>query len=141
MIWHAADITTQLVCIGISVCRPLYKDWLNNVVVRLESARNSRRGSKRSGSGGTNNSGFSMIALQTIGGSSVLARAGRKGSQCKDVEDDVVKVERSWRVESNTQSETSRNMVFPGEAASEEHMLGDGDAAVAGTVQGDRRLR
>lgn len=26
LIWHAADVLTQLICITVTVCRPLYKD-------------------------------------------------------------------------------------------------------------------
>lgn len=136
MIWHEADITTQLVCIGVSVCRPLYKDWLNDVVVKIGSTTGGGGSHAKSRSEGASSGGFSVIALQTIGGSSVHAKGGggggRKDSSWKDVDGDAVKVERSWRVESK-----SRSAVFPGDAASDEHILGD--AGVADVDQGDRR--
>lgn len=71
LIWHAADITTQLLCIGVTVCRPLYKDWLYRVVDHIESsfqksgadtAKDSTHGARRPPD---------MVALRTIGGSEV----------------------------------------------------------------------
>lgn len=65
-------------------------------------------------------SDFSVIALQTIGGSSVPSsskaggRARGKGSTAG-----AVTIERSWLVESN-----SRSMLFPDDGHSEEPILG-----------------
>lgn len=128
MIWHEADITSQLLCIGVSVCRPLYKDWLNNVVVKIGSTTGSALRSKSTGVG----SGFSVIALQTVGGSSVVPKSSRKDSiMDMDGGGGVVKVERSWRVESD-----SRSVVFPADdSASEEYILGSAGAAGADSEQ------
>lgn len=119
LIWHEADVTTQLLCIGLSVCRPLYKDWLNNVVVKIGSINKSGNKSKSYGP----DSGFSVIALQTIGGSSFINKSGRKDSVLKNVDGGVVKVERSWRVESDS--------FILDDGASEEHMLGGAGRAKA----------
>ncbi|KAF3764184.1 hypothetical protein M406DRAFT_258120 [Cryphonectria parasitica EP155] len=130
LIWHSADITTQLVSIGVTVCRPLYKDWLNNVVDQIESVTNhsSRSKSNPSGFSGAG-AGFSVIALQTIGGSTANhKKAGRSAGA--DVEDGVVTVQRSWRVESN-----ARSVVFPGDDESEEHILGN-----SGRGEADNRI-
>lgn len=127
MIWHEADITTQLICIGVSVCRPLYKDWLNNVVGKIESTVGLSSQSRSDGA----KSGFSVIALQTVGGSSVPAKssgAGSRKNSAKDLDAGVVKVERTWRVESKYRSTVTAT--FPGETASEEHILGQ-EAGVA----------
>lgn len=128
MIWHEADITTQLLCIGVSVCRPLYKDWLNNVVVKIGSTAGSAIRSNP-GKSSRDGSGFSVIALQTVGGSSVIPKGSRKGSTM-DADGGVVKVERSWRVESD-----SRSVMFPTDDASEEYILGNVGAAVADPEQ------
>lgn len=127
MIWHEADIMTQLICIGMSVCRPLYKDWLTNMVVRIESSVGRSSQSRSEGA----KSGFSVIALQTVGGSAVPARSGGGGSRkdsANSLDAGVVKVERSWRVESKYRSPTTATL--SGETASEEHILGQ-EAGVA----------
>ncbi|KAH0493329.1 hypothetical protein TgHK011_000003 [Trichoderma gracile] len=43
IIWHAAEFCSTMVCIGIPVCRPLCRDWLNTW--------EASRGSKNTGSG------------------------------------------------------------------------------------------
>lgn len=88
LIWHAADITTQLVCIGVTVCRPLYKDWLNRIADHIESISSSLPGSKQDTSHGARDAP-SLIALQTIGGSAmprsggVTPHSGSLGSRAK----------------------------------------------------------
>lgn len=83
MIWHEADIITQLVCIGVSVCRPLYKDWLNEFVSKIGStlgtSNSNSNGNGRCRGTGSRSNGFSVIALKTIGGSSVVPRGGGGG--------------------------------------------------------------
>jgi hypothetical protein len=73
LIWHSADITTQLLCIGVTVCRPLYKDWLYRVADQFESGGLNGAGggnaSKESPSGAQRARGF--FGLRTIGGSEV----------------------------------------------------------------------
>ncbi|ROW04775.1 hypothetical protein VMCG_04897 [Cytospora schulzeri] len=82
LIWHAADITTQLVCIGVTVCRPLYKDWLYRIADHIESISSSLSGSKQGTSYGARNAP-SVIALQTIGGST-MPRGIRDPTHGKD---------------------------------------------------------
>lgn len=67
LIWHAADVTTQLFCIGVTVCRPLYKNWLNRVADHIEGASNSA-GYKRQDSTYGARKAPELIALRTIGG-------------------------------------------------------------------------
>ncbi|KAG8159905.1 hypothetical protein KVR01_010542 [Diaporthe batatas] len=66
LIWHAADHTTQLLCIGITVCRPLYKDWLYRVADRIEGPFTTAETTKGSGYGAQK--GADAIALRSIGG-------------------------------------------------------------------------
>lgn len=121
MIWHEADITTQLVCIGVSVCRPLYKDRLNEFINKIGSSHrsnNSRSGSASSG-------GFGVIALKTIGGHSVVANGGNKepctkGTPDGAVDGGAVDVERSWTVESK-----GRTVALSRDTAGDIHVLGD----------------
>lgn len=67
IIWHAAELCTTMVCIGIPVCRPLYKDWF----VNWTSVR--RSGEETGGSGwlrgGKDDSGDGVFTMHTIGGS------------------------------------------------------------------------
>ncbi|CAN8101236.1 unnamed protein product [Discula destructiva] len=58
-----------------------------------------------------------MIALQTIGGSSVPLKTRAKATG-RQADAAGVKVDRSWKVESNT-----RSMLFPDDADSEENIL------------------
>lgn len=67
IIWHAAEMCTTMACIGIPVCRPLYKDWF----AAWTSAR--RSGEETSGGSGwlkqkNNESGNGVFAMHTIGG-------------------------------------------------------------------------
>lgn len=141
MIWHEADLISQLVCIGISVCRPLYKDWLNRVVDKVGTTVASA--SKSNTDTGHSGGGFSVIALQTIGGSSVNKGGGAKataiGVELGDTDDQEVdgeiKVQRSWRVESD-----SRSVVLSGDATSEEHILGCSGSAEADPEDKHRRM-
>lgn len=32
LMWHAAEMTVTMVCIGVPVCRPLWKQWVNKLV-------------------------------------------------------------------------------------------------------------
>ncbi|KUI70304.1 hypothetical protein VM1G_06441 [Cytospora mali] len=70
LIWHAADITTQLVCIGVTVCRPLYKDWLYRIAEHIESISSSLSSTKEDTTYRARNAP-ALIALQTIGGSAM----------------------------------------------------------------------
>ncbi|OHE98691.1 hypothetical protein CORC01_05957 [Colletotrichum orchidophilum] len=69
IIWHAAELAVTLVCIGIPVCRPLFKGWL--------SKWTSRNGSKPGPY--TDTTGSNMwFGLKTIGGTDYTARVGLK---------------------------------------------------------------
>ncbi|KAJ0340995.1 hypothetical protein COL154_012069 [Colletotrichum chrysophilum] len=68
IVWHAAELATTLVCIGIPVCRPLFKEWLN--------LWTSRSGSKRTGPYTRDMTGSFM--MRTIGGTDYTVRIGLK---------------------------------------------------------------
>ncbi|RKK16516.1 hypothetical protein BFJ66_g15770 [Fusarium oxysporum f. sp. cepae] len=68
IVWSAAEMTVTMICIGIPVCRPLYKKYL--------SKRSSRNSSKYR----EQNSG-APYPLQTIGGSTMYpAQVQKKDS-------------------------------------------------------------
>lgn len=80
LIWHAADLTTQLLCIGITVCRPLYKDWLYRVVDRVEGTYDTADTTEASGYGAQK--GSNAVALRSIGGGLInSAGTDRSGRQ------------------------------------------------------------
>ncbi|KAK7708366.1 hypothetical protein SLS63_013503 [Diaporthe eres] len=70
LIWHAADVTTQLFCIGVTVCRPLYKDWLNRVADHIEGASNTAGHLDQDPTYGARKAP-ELIALRTVGGGAV----------------------------------------------------------------------
>lgn len=70
LIWHGADVTTQLFCIGVTVCRPLYKDWLYRVVDHIESASKTPGDTNQDSAYGARKAP-ELVALRTIGGSTV----------------------------------------------------------------------
>ncbi|POS73230.1 hypothetical protein DHEL01_v208375 [Diaporthe helianthi] len=68
LIWHAADITTQLFCIAVTVCRPLYKDWLYRMIDHIETAYTGvTSGSTQDSTYGAKK-GPDAVALRSIGG-------------------------------------------------------------------------
>lgn len=67
LIWHGADICTQLFCTGITVCRPLYKDWLYRVTDGIDDAPDNANGKQDSTYGARRAPDF--VAMRTIGGS------------------------------------------------------------------------
>lgn len=68
LIWHAADIGTQLFCTGITVCRPLYKDWLFRVTDHIDNAPDNAADAKQDSTYGARRAP-DFVALRTIGGS------------------------------------------------------------------------
>ena len=58
IVWSAAEMAVTLICIGIPICRPLYKKYLD----KLTSRNTSSSYKNISGSGGN-------VPLRTIGGS------------------------------------------------------------------------
>ncbi|OHW92146.1 hypothetical protein CSPAE12_09156 [Colletotrichum incanum] len=69
-IWHACELAVTMVCIGIPVCRPLFKGWLN----KFSSRGGSNPGAYTKDLAGSN-SGF---GLRTIGGTDYSVRVGMK---------------------------------------------------------------
>lgn len=81
IIWHAAEFCSTMVCIGIPVCRPLYRDWLNS----WESSRGSSN--TGGGSGWLQNKdqlGDNMFSMHNIAG------ARSHGNSTKPSEDETV---------------------------------------------------
>ncbi|CAI6099652.1 unnamed protein product [Clonostachys chloroleuca] len=76
IIWAAAEIAVTMVCIGIPICRPLYKDYLSRLSSRDTSKYKGLSGERRGGGGkgGATASGGS-VPLRTIGGSVSAKRA------------------------------------------------------------------
>lgn len=96
---------------------------MNYVVGNMKTAvasRISSRKSKHEASRFAGGSKFSVMALQTIGGSSVPSKTRNK-SCANEMGSGGVQVQRSWRVESN-----SRSVIFSLDDAEsdEEHILG-----------------
>ncbi|RFN49797.1 hypothetical protein FIE12Z_5945 [Fusarium flagelliforme] len=99
IVWTAAEITVTMVCIGIPVCRPLYKKYF-----RKWTTRNSSNYPEH-------NSGASY-PLQTIGGGIIPAkRADRNGSgNTSDTHD---KIMREHERKLGIGSSLSRTKVYP----------------------------
>ncbi|KAK2039925.1 hypothetical protein LZ31DRAFT_558360 [Colletotrichum somersetense] len=70
IIWHACELAVTMICIGVPVCRPLYKGWIN----QLSSRGDSKQGAY-SKDLADSNSGF---GLKTIGGTDYSVRVGNK---------------------------------------------------------------
>jgi hypothetical protein len=89
IIWHAAELCTTMVCIGIPVCRPLYKDWVGRYMSSEDSRDNSGgwmggRPSKQSKQSSTG-----VFGLQTIGGTEYQnITEGLAGSSVRTKQDD-----------------------------------------------------
>lgn len=66
IIWHAAEICTTMVCIGIPVCRPLYKDWVARFI---STENNTDSGGGWMGGKSNSQSSAGVFGLHTIGGS------------------------------------------------------------------------
>lgn len=95
---------------------------MDHLVVNVKTAVTSRISSNKSKEETSNDargSNFSVMALQTIGGSSVPSKKPDQGS-AQGVDSKGVKVQRSWRVESS-----SRSIIFGLDDAEsdEEHIL------------------
>jgi hypothetical protein len=70
IIWHAAELCTTMVCIGIPVCRPLYMRWLEGWISTKDSRESDSPGrgwlqEDHSASG----SRHGVFGMHTIGGS------------------------------------------------------------------------
>lgn len=93
---------------------------VNNIVGKVKTAVTSRSSSNKSQKqtpGFVGVSNYSIMALQTIGGSSVPSKSVDKN---KDIESGRVQIQRSWRVESNSRS----TLLLPDEAeGDEDHIL------------------
>ncbi|TDZ31047.1 Satratoxin biosynthesis SC1 cluster protein 4 [Colletotrichum spinosum] len=71
IVWHAAELAVTMVCIGIPVCRPLFKGWLNKFT--------SRNGSKPTGPYTRDMTGSNgNFLMRTIGGTDYTVRVGLK---------------------------------------------------------------
>ncbi|KAK3353365.1 hypothetical protein B0T25DRAFT_607625 [Lasiosphaeria hispida] len=77
IVWSAAEIAVTMICIGIPVIRPLYKQALD----RMFSGDTSRGYQKQGAAGdetGSNNRGY---GLRTIGGSAMPGGRSKKGDE------------------------------------------------------------
>ncbi|KAI1337065.1 hypothetical protein F5Y15DRAFT_418376 [Xylariaceae sp. FL0016] len=64
IIWHGAEISVTMICIGVAVCRPIYKNWVDKIT---SSKGNSRGQAQRDVEAGQ----FPAIAVHTIGGTAM----------------------------------------------------------------------
>ncbi|KAI3397110.1 hypothetical protein diail_11253 [Diaporthe ilicicola] len=124
LIWHGADVTTQLFCIGVTVCRPLYKDWLYRVADHIESSpavnteEDSTYGARKAPE---------LIALRTIGGSEIKQHSISAASDDKK-HGAVAHISRK-------PSSPRRSLVFQDPSWNEDFALAD-----AGTSEPDKAL-
>lgn len=70
LIWHAAEMTVTIVCISVPVCRPLWKNWVNDMFPEPSDTQASSR-MRFAGQG---------QQQFTIGGSDMAASENSKGS-------------------------------------------------------------
>lgn len=71
IVWSAAEISVTMVCIGIPVCRPLYKNFLNKLTSSFNSTGYKKHNTP-SGSALPRNTGGR--GLRTIGGGTIPGR-------------------------------------------------------------------
>ncbi|EAA33354.2 hypothetical protein GE21DRAFT_5928 [Neurospora crassa] len=75
IVWSSAEIAITMICIGIPVCRPLYKSFFEKII----SSRNGSGGYQKQQSGGASQS----LGLRTIGGGVIPGRSGGHDSKNK----------------------------------------------------------
>ncbi|KAI1061521.1 hypothetical protein LB506_011820 [Fusarium annulatum] len=110
IVWSAAEMTVTMICIGIPVCRPLYKKYFSKW-----SSRNSSKYQQNSGA---------SYPLQTIGGSTMYPGQAHKKDSTSEAS--VQEYERR-----GVRSSSNKNKVFAkgaergyGDNQSEEEILG-----------------
>lgn len=81
IVWHAAELSTTMVCIGIPVCRPLFRDWME----KITSSTAKRRGGTSENSR-TNDLDGGVYTMHTIGGSEFNKMHSRRPSRDLDLE-------------------------------------------------------
>ncbi|KAJ4253311.1 hypothetical protein NW762_010466 [Fusarium torreyae] len=79
IVWSAAEIAVTMICIGIPVCRPLYKKYIEKWTSRDGSKYRERSGS---------------YPLQTIGGSNMNPRPVNKDDDMSDADESIRETER-----------------------------------------------
>ncbi|KAK3294502.1 uncharacterized protein B0H64DRAFT_188895 [Chaetomium fimeti] len=80
IVWSAAEIAVTMVCIGIPICRPLYKQWLDRMLsYGYGSGVGSGGYQKQKGRSGEDNS-HRGYGLRTFGGGTMPGRAHQAGS-------------------------------------------------------------
>jgi hypothetical protein len=67
IVWSAAEIAVTMICIGIPVCRPLYKCWLEKLFGTFRSTRSASGYRKQQQQGKSGGSG-QRYGLRTFGG-------------------------------------------------------------------------
>ncbi|KAK4149178.1 hypothetical protein C8A00DRAFT_47148 [Chaetomidium leptoderma] len=72
IVWSAAEIAVTMICIGIPVCRPLYKRWLDKLSTNRSGGASGYRKQEQGQQSGSNNRPFGM---QTFGGGAMPGAA------------------------------------------------------------------
>jgi hypothetical protein len=67
IVWSAAEISVTMICIGIPVCRPLYKSFLEGLVIQPSDYQRAGSGERQ-------------FARYTFGGSSMNAKSINMGA-------------------------------------------------------------
>ncbi|KAM0420320.1 hypothetical protein ACHAPT_011862 [Fusarium lateritium] len=84
IVWSAAEISVTMICIGIPVCRPLYKKYLEKLTSRDASKYRDYRDRSEGGS----------YPLKTFGGSTVRPGQDNKDGDTSDGDDSITRAER-----------------------------------------------
>ncbi|KAM6519004.1 hypothetical protein FALCPG4_012660 [Fusarium falciforme] len=84
IVWSAAEISVTMICIGIPVCRPLYKKYLEKLTSRDGSKYRNYQDRSERGS----------YPLKTFGGSTMRPGQDTKDGDTSDGEDSITKAER-----------------------------------------------
>ncbi|KAH8169992.1 hypothetical protein LIA77_10536 [Sarocladium implicatum] len=113
IIWHAAELCTTLVCIGIPVCRPLFKSWYDKFTTPQVTSDESK-----------GSSGPGVFALHTIGGSEYTENKSQKSKNrskagYEDLEDDEVVLRK------DIQNSRERQVIIKGAPRSDGEASGD----------------
>ena len=69
--WSAAEIAVTMICIGIPVCRPLYKHYLDRLTSQNNSGGYKRHGGDGGGGGSSSHHAGPRYVLRTFGGSTM----------------------------------------------------------------------
>ncbi|KAK3400375.1 hypothetical protein B0T20DRAFT_435484 [Sordaria brevicollis] len=139
IVWSSAEIAITMICIGIPVCRPLYRSFLDRVISRTGGSSGYQKQSGPGFSAKNSQSAGAGLGLRTIGGGVIAGRSGNnsknKSRPDRDDESDEFELSREGKTRETTGSSGSDGPFNDANAVSvvggldnrsEESILGEG---------------